>query len=277
MQLENLILDVILPTEMFCGMQAMRFIQGIALRIFIFLCSVNIVPIINATARIISEDNAFNETEDREKSRLLSFSESIDGIKRSFGEAPPCCLIKYLSYLFPCFFSTHKHGEVSSSLKMGENKKNTLNFPPDDVNLMVIGFLDYSDQLRLSHVNKRFGSLINEEFWAIQIENQRYVVWNYSLPLVKIFFANYFYQKGFGRHPSMPEGIVCNFDDISLLHNTLLARKALAMGYPKGKKNYEQSEHKRTMLLLDSNGSNGHTAFFVHQSMSEPIFGEYCA
>ena len=66
----------------------------------------------------------------------------------------------------------------------------------------------------------------------------------------KIFFANYFYYKGFGRDPKLPERVVDKVENIILLPNAKLAKKALDLGFSKGQRNYAQAEHKKNMLII---------------------------
>ena len=115
---------------------------------------------------------------------------------------------------------------------------------PSGVILRSASFLDHFDQLRVSHVNKEFRREINEIFWERQILEQRYLLWDTSLPKAKVFFANYFYHKGFGRDPKLPERISNRVEEIILLPNLLLAKKALVLGFPKGQENYRQVQHK---------------------------------
>lgn len=59
--------------------------------------------------------------------------------------------------------------------------------------------------------------IINDKFWEKQIIKQEYLLWDPSLPRAKIFFANYFYQKGFGRHPMLPKKIAQRRRDINFI------------------------------------------------------------
>lgn len=117
-----------------------------------------------------------------------------------------------------------------------------------DIILNITTFLSYADQLKLSHVNSKFRAIINHEFWARQIREQKYILWNTQMPRAKVFFANYFYHKGFGQDPKLPERIVAKVEDITLLPDVRSAKKALALEFPKGRINYRQAEHKKNML-----------------------------
>ncbi|MBY0463174.1 MAG: F-box protein [Alphaproteobacteria bacterium] len=73
---------------------------------------------------------------------------------------------------------------------------------PEDIMVEVASFLGRFDQLRLSHTNAKLKNIVlGENFWEKEIRKQKYILWDDSLPKVKAFFANYFYEKGFGRHP----------------------------------------------------------------------------
>ena len=121
---------------------------------------------------------------------------------------------------------------------------------PTDIVLEVASFLDCFDQLKLFHANREFKNIIGEEFWARKIKQQGYLLWDQSLPKVKIFFANCLYEKGFGQHPKLPENILGKTVDVSLLPNFYLAEKSLVLGFPKGKENFRQAQHKITMTRV---------------------------
>ena len=114
---------------------------------------------------------------------------------------------------------------------------------PFDIILSIAQFLDYPDQLRLSHVNKAFQNAIDEDFWTRHIIKQDYLLWNSSLPKARIFFANYYYHHGFGREPKLPERMVSSAEDVKELPNTFFAKKALILGFPKGEENYREVQH----------------------------------
>lgn len=123
--------------------------------------------------------------------------------------------------------------------------------PENIIILEITSFLGCFDQLRLSHTNAKFKNIIlGEDFWEKEIRKQKYLLWDNSLPRVKAFFANYFYKKGFGRHPLLPERIVSKTEDVSLLPYPNLAEKSLMLGFPKGKENLRQAKHKITMLKV---------------------------
>lgn len=122
---------------------------------------------------------------------------------------------------------------------------------PSNVILIIVNFLDYQTQIKLSHVSKGIRSHIDEKFWERKIEEQNYLLWDASLPKLKIFIANYLYYKGFGRAPKLEEKIVFRLEDVKLLPNPQLAEKSLKLGFPKGQENYKQAHHKMTMLKVD--------------------------
>lgn len=123
-----------------------------------------------------------------------------------------------------------------------------------DVFLIITNFLNYRDQLILSHVSRNFRHIIDEDFWVNHIEKRRYLIWDISLPKAKIFFANYFYIMGFGRDPNLPERVFKTVDEITLLPDEGLAKKALLLGFPKGEENFRQVQHKKhTFLIGQSN------------------------
>ena len=72
----------------------------------------------------------------------------------------------------------------------------------------------------------------------------------------KSFFANYCYYRGFGRDPRLPEKVETRTEHVALIPNILLAEKALALGFPKGRENYRQVQHKICMdKVSHSSGS----------------------
>ena len=175
----------------------------------------------------------------------------------SMEESLPCVV----SHITPWFFSIKPLASSENSIDEKNPLLITINTKPflkktklpPDIILNIASFLSYSDQLKLSHINTEFRSNINEEFWKKQIIKARYLLWDSSIPNAKIFFANYFYQKGFGRHPKLREKIVTKMENITSLPNQLLAEKALNLGFPKGKENYRQVEHKKDMLKIALN------------------------
>ena len=126
----------------------------------------------------------------------------------------------------------------------GTNK--LLEFSPRLI-LEITSFLDHSNQLKLSHVSKKFKHELGEDFWENKIQRSGYLVWDLSLPKTKVFFANYCYYRGFGRDPRLPEKVEIRTEHVDLIPNILLAEKALALGFPKGRENYRQVQHKIRM------------------------------
>jgi hypothetical protein len=194
---------------------------------------------------------------DKQNRSLLTFSpqnsETLD-YHRQKGKSPCCLLSCFKSKLFwvvslykcmPCLEKNKVF--IAGAVLTSAGKSPNL---PSGVILEVASFLDYSDQLKLSHVNKEFRSEINETFWEKQILEQRYLLWDTTLPKAKIFFANYFYYKGFGRDPKLPEKISNKVEEIITIPNFLLAKKSLGLGFPKGQENYRQVQHKITVLRI---------------------------
>ena len=133
-------------------------------------------------------------------------------------------------------------------LSIYSQKRFTLNLPPELI-LEILSFLDPSSMVKLSHTSTFYHQLMDNNFWMKQVHKNDYVVWTHSYSNFFIFLANYFYHIGFGRHPQLPELVVYGRDDINpFLPNEKLARKALALGFPKGKSHYEQVQHKKFML-----------------------------
>ena len=165
----------------------------------------------------------------------------------------PCCSCSFLSR----FSLKNKHVSSQNSRRAeeydliittprvtGTNK--LLEFPPGLI-LEITSFLDHSNQLKLSHVSKKFKQELGEDFWENKIQRSGYLVWDPSLPKAKVFFANYFYYRGFGRDPRLPEKVETRTEYVALMPNILLAEKALALGFPKGRENYRQVQHKICM------------------------------
>ncbi|NBT86636.1 MAG: hypothetical protein EBT45_09145 [Alphaproteobacteria bacterium] len=158
-----------------------------------------------------------------------------------------CCLCADVVYWFflPIKFFLYPDDEsVALSKRNYARKLPTL---PSLVVLTITSFLAPPDQLKLSFVSKEFRNVIDEKFWEREIAKQRYLIWDNSLPKAKVYFANYFYQRGFGRDPRLEERVVQKIEDITLIPRFRLAKKALELGFPKGKQNYKQVQHKMTM------------------------------
>lgn len=186
----------------------------------------------------------------RSKSLLLTNDDSKE-------DNLSCCLASCMISCFSWLFTSEPFVSPSSlderdALLTTPNTK----IAPFKINistnvvLKIAMFLNYSDQLRLSHVNTMFRAGINEEFWERQITEQKYLLWNTSISRSRIFFANYFYYKGFGRDPKLPEKVVDRVENVILLPNSKLAKKALDLGFPKGQRNYAQANHKKNMLII---------------------------
>lgn len=178
------------------------------------------------------------------------------------------CLVGRTKARFPGFFTDKHSGSVEKNLEKQHSLSITVNAKitpfntsvSSDIIIYISTFLGYSDQLKLSHVNSKLKVIINEEFWENQIREQKYLLWNTSIPRAKVFFANYFYLKGFGQDPRLPERIAFKLEDVMRLSDFKLAKKALDLGFPKGKKNYNQVEHvehkKRILRRSLSAGEN---------------------
>ena len=192
----------------------------------------------------------------------------IDNVETTFS----CCLSSCVTSCFSWFCSPVKFFLYPDDERVVLDKRNSARkFPtfPSVVILTFTSFLSSPDQLKLSFVNKEFRDFIDERFWGREIEKQRYLIWDNSLPKAKVFFANYFYQRGFGRDPNLEEKIVHKIEDITLLPYLRLAKKSLELGFPKGEKNYRQVQHKITMSKVTNYNYVGQTypisrRYFLH-------------
>ena len=209
-------------------------------------------------------DDMFEMRDKKNKTLLLAHDDTEEDLS---------CLDRCVSSCFSWFFSiksfasSEKNIDETNPLLTRVNTKplKKINLPHYII-LTIASFLNHPDQLKLSHVNKQFRASINEDFWRRQIIRQRYLLWDNSVPKAKGFFANYFYQKGFGRNPNLSEKIVDRIEDITCLPNVKLAAKALALGFPKGKENYSQTEHKKFMLKKESSLNSVSTLDFYRNS-----------
>ena len=204
-----------------------------------------------ATEKVFNDETLVLESE--HKAILVASSRklySLDDVE----EDTSCCL-RCFTACFPWWKG--KIGDLSpvitGNVKCGLAKEH-LNLPLEII-LTIANFLDYSEQLKFSHVSKTLQNCIGEDFWRRQIRKQKYLIWNDSLPMARIFFANYFYHRGFGIHPQLPEKVVHKREDIVLLPSFKLAEKALNLGFPKGETNYRQAQHKRYTLRTDQKGT----------------------
>lgn len=129
-------------------------------------------------------------------------------------------------------------------------------FPPRVV-LNIASFLDYPNQLKLSHLTRKLKLALNEEFWESRIQENSYIIWDTTVPRVRIFFANHLYHKGFGRHPELPEKVEVKTEAVDCIPSVLLAERALRLGFPKGRENLRQVQHKIRMdrMLCSSESS----------------------
>ena len=127
---------------------------------------------------------------------------------------------------------------------------------PTRVVLNIASFLDYPNQLRLSHLNKKLKLALNEEFWESRIQENGYIIWDTTVPRLRIFFANYLYHKGFGRHPELSEKVEVKTEAVAFIPSLLLAERALRLGFPKGRENLRQVQHQMRMdRMLRSSAS----------------------
>lgn len=186
---------------------------------------------------------------DKEKSKILL---SDSQVKLTDDEVISlCCLPRCAVSCFYWFLSHIAFDNYSNDRCIHLSVQRQIKLLPSDLILVITSFLDCKDQLSLSHVNKETRSTINEKFWERQIVKQKYLIWDVSLPKAKVFFANYFYQKGFGRGPTQVEKIVDRVEDITFIPSLNLAKKSLILGFPRGRENYAQIQHKITMLKID--------------------------
>lgn len=210
---------------------------------------------IRASEELISDYTLILENKKSASLPLISPKES--DLAKTIKKEEICCFISCFSWLFlkkksitPLKNKIEENQHLTIDISMSFNPAGKhLNFPTN-VNLIIANFLDFADQLKLSHVNKAFRSDLNEEFWEKQIVGEKYLIWNDYLPRAKVFFANYFYQKGFGRDPMLSERVVSRIEDVSPLPSFTLAERSLTLGFPKGKENYRQASHKMIMLKI---------------------------
>lgn len=196
---------------------------------------------IQAAERILSDEPVLKGG--RRKSLLSSFPIKLEDCSEIM---PSSCL----SFVTSCS-STEFSDLLDCADELTEaDQTKILSSLPSGVILIITSFLDNPDQLKLSHANNVLKDIIGEKFWENQIAKQRYLLWDTSLPRAKIFFANYFYQRGFGRDPRLPEKIVYRLEDVSLPPSLRLAQKSLDLGFPKGRENYSQVQHKIMMLRV---------------------------
>ena len=136
---------------------------------------------------------------------------------------------------------------------------------PTRVVLNIASFLDYPNQLRLSHLNKKLKLALNEEFWESRIQENGYIIWDTTVPRLRIFFANYLYHKGFGRHPELSEKVEVKTEAVAFIPSLLLAEKALRLGFPKGRENLRQVQHKIRMnqMLHSSESSTSLSSYYI--------------
>lgn len=178
--------------------------------------------------------------------------------------------INCITFCFPCFFRSntfyHQSNEEISLLINKRNKIDKLALCREVI-ILIAEFLDFCTQLKFSHVNTDLKKIINDNFWEKQIIKLEYLLWNPSLPRAKIFFANYFYQKGFGRHPMLPERVDQRIEDVDFIPNAKLAKKALILGFPKGEKSYRKIQHKE---FLSSSKNN--KFFILTENYDQPYF-----
>ena len=142
-------------------------------------------------------------------------------------------------------------------------------FPPRVV-LNIASFLDYSNQLRLSHLNRKLKMALSEEFWENRIQENSYIIWDATVPKVRVFFANHLYHKGLGRHPGLPEKIEVKTEAVTFIPNALLAERALKLGFPKGRENLRQVQHKMCMdrMLRSSESSTSLSSYYIPTRVS---------
>lgn len=219
--------------------------------IFVFLSSILITMFFIITAKATEKDLEgellVRDREERKNLLLTSLVNHTDDevtLSCCLSSCVMSCFYWFLSHTFDNYrndWHIHLHGQDQA-------KKQSL---PPDLILVIASFLDYKDQLSLSHVNKGFRSTIDEKFWERQVVKQNYLIWDASLPKAKVFFANYYYQRGFGRDPDQVEKIVESLEDITFIPSLKLAKKSLVLGFPKGKENYKQIQHKITILNLE--------------------------
>jgi hypothetical protein len=165
------------------------------------------------------------------------FTESI------YKSKSPCCCS------FVCRFTTKRatETELLTQPPIIRRASDKMSEMPSLTVLKVVSFLDYLDELKVSHLSKKLKLTINEEFWENSIQQNQYIIWDNTVPKVKVFFANYLYHKGFGRHPKLPEKIEVETETVTPIPNILLAERALKLAFPKGRENLRQAQHKVRM------------------------------
>lgn len=159
------------------------------------------------------------------------------------------CCCSFLHRLTTRHTNQNIHEELPPQSQTIIRSSNKISEFPPRVVLNIASFLDYPNQLRLSHLNRKLKLALNEEFWNSRIQENGYIIWDTTVPKVRIFFSNHFYHKGFGRHPTLPEKIEAKTEAVVFIPSVLLAERALSLGFPKGRENLRQVQHKIRMDL----------------------------
>ena len=145
----------------------------------------------------ITSDYMFLTEREKSKNLLGSHiqkSQLLDNIE----QRQPCALKNYFFSCFSFFFFKHTQPDLleDNDNNSGEAliirepitnvERNYLSLPPEII-LKIATFLDPFSQLKLSQINKKVRSCIDENFWAKQIHQEKYYIWNSSLPKAQVF------------------------------------------------------------------------------------------
>jgi len=231
----------------------------------IFIALASLTLSFSLPLNAVGNEDIYNKLSD-EKNLIDSPKRKLPETSISMSEY----FINSITFCFPCLFRSntfyHQSNEEISILINKRNKIEELTLCREVI-ILIAEFLDFYTQLKFSHASTDFRKIINDNFWEKQIIKLEYLLWDPSLPRAKIFFANYFYQKGFGRHPILPERVEKRIEDVAFIPNTKLAKKALILGFPKGEKSYRQIQHKE---FLSSSKDN--KLFILTEHYDHPYF-----
>jgi hypothetical protein len=114
-----------------------------------------------------------------------------------------------------------------------------------DLMYSVSSYLDCFDVILLSHTTRSIRKIFSEDYWAKELNGEKYLIWDESCPKLKVYLANHYYKKGFSMDPSIPEVVALQRKDIIPIPPSKMkyAHKTLTLGFPKGQKMFDQAMH----------------------------------